>query len=222
MYGGVSYRYPIFGYRLKWSGTVSIELESTGNEYREVLDAFSREKYAVGRKMLQINKSIDGVSLIASEAKKTSEGTSEKVAEFEATVKGFDFRVKAIESGQDELESQFSQTAGEIAAKVSKGEVIAAINLTPENAKISAPKISLEGIVTANEKFKVLLDGSIEARDGKFSGELSSGNWSFDQQGSKYTNGVYFTGVNYANNIIVNNTINLTSGLNGGSYSGGE
>ena len=40
-------------------------------------------------------------------------------------------------------------------------------------------------------------------------------------KGSKYTNGVYFTGANYANNIIVNNTINLTSGLNGGSYSGG-
>lgn len=188
-YDGASYRFPVFRYKLEWSGSARINLESTGNEYREVMDAQSRETYAVGRKMLQISKTIDGVKIIASEAKTTSEGAVEKVASLEQTVDGFNTRVTKVETGQDDLESQIKQTAEEIAAKVSKGEVIAAINLTPEQAKISAKAISLEGIVTANNKFKVLLDGSVEATDGKFSGELSSGNWTLDQNGSKYTNG---------------------------------
>lgn len=188
-YDGVSYRFPVFRYKLEWAGSARINLESTGNEYREVMDAQSRETYAVGRKMLQISKTIDGVKIIASEAKTTSEGAVEKVSSLEQTVDGFNTRVTKVETGQEDLESQISQTAGEIAAKVSKGEVISAINLTPEQAKIKSGAISLEGIVTANQKFKVLLDGSIEATDGKFSGELSSGNWVFNQNGAEYTNG---------------------------------
>lgn len=188
-YDGVSYRFPVFRYKLEWAGSARINLESTGNEYREVMDAQSRETYAVGRKMLQISKTIDGVKIIASEAKTTSEGAVEKVSSLEQTVDGFNTRVTKVETGQDDLESQISQTAGEIAAKVSKGEVISAINLTSEKAKIKSGAISLEGIVTANQKFKVLLDGSIEATDGKFSGELSSGNWVFNQNGAEYTNG---------------------------------
>lgn len=188
-YDGVNYRYPIFGYTLKWAGSAKISLESTGNEYRDVLDAKSRESWAVGRKMLEINKSIDGVKIVASEAKETSESAVSKVAEMSLTVDGIKTSVEKVETDQEDLRTEISQTAEEIEAKVSKGEVIAAINLTAESAKIQAPKIALEGIVTANEKFKVLLDGSVEATDGKFSGTLASGNWSFDQQGSKYTNG---------------------------------
>ena len=188
-YDGESYRFPVFRYKLEWSGIAIINLESTGNEYREVMDAQSRETYAIGRKMLQISKTIDGVKIIASEAKTTSEGAVEKVSSLEQTVDGFNTRVTKVETGQEDLESQISQTAGEIAAKVSKGEVISAINLTPEQAKIKSGSISLEGIVTANQKFKVLLDGSIEATDGKFSGDLSSGNWVFNQNGAEYTNG---------------------------------
>lgn len=188
-YDGVNYRYPIFGYTLKWSGSAKISLESTGNEYRDVLDAKSRESWAVGRKMLEINKSIDGVKIIASEAKETSESAVSKVTEMSLTVDGIKTSVENVKTDQGTLRTEFGQTAEKIEAKVSKGEVIAAINLTAESAKIQAPKISLEGIVTANEKFKVLLDGSVEATDGKFSGTLASGNWSFDQHGSKYTNG---------------------------------
>lgn len=42
------------------------------------------------------------------------------------------------------------------------------------NAQIRADQISLEGIVTANENFKILEDGSIEARNGKFYGRIES------------------------------------------------
>lgn len=75
-----------------------------------------------------------------------------------------------------EMNSAITQTADsinlEVSKKVDEDEVIAAINLTSEEAKINAGKITLEGIVTANENFKVLEDGSIEAVNGKFSGNV--------------------------------------------------
>ena len=77
-------------------------------------------------------------------------------------------------------ESKILQTAKEINLEVSKkvdeNEIIASINLTSEEAKINASKITLEGIVTANQNFKVLLDGSIEAKNGTFSGDITSNN----------------------------------------------
>ena len=75
-----------------------------------------------------------------------------------------------------EMNSAITQTANsinlEVSKKVDEDEVIAAINLTSEEAKINAGKITLEGIVTANENFKVLEDGSIEAVNGKFTGNI--------------------------------------------------
>ena len=40
--------------------------------------------------------------------------------------------------------------------------------------KLTADNIRLEGLVTANENFKILEDGSIEARNGKFTGEIDA------------------------------------------------
>lgn len=40
--------------------------------------------------------------------------------------------------------------------------------------KLTADHIKLEGLVTANENFKILQDGSIEARNGKFYGEITA------------------------------------------------
>ena len=75
---------------------------------------------------------------------------------------------------QKELNTKIAQTNQEIELmarrKVGKDEIIASINLTPEKAKILAKLIELEGIVTANQNFKILLDGSMEAKNGKFTG----------------------------------------------------
>ena len=48
------------------------------------------------------------------------------------------------------------------------------INLTEGLAKIKAARIELEGLVTVNGNFKVLQDGSIEATNGKFTGEINA------------------------------------------------
>lgn len=73
-----------------------------------------------------------------------------------------------------ELNTKIEQTNQEIklmaSKKVGKDEIIASINLTPEKAKILAKLIELEGIVTANQNFKILTDGSMEAKNGKFTG----------------------------------------------------
>lgn len=57
---------------------------------------------------------------------------------------------------------------------VSKDGIVSAINLSEETAQIKANKIQLEGVVTVNGYFKIGLDGSIEARNGKFSGDISA------------------------------------------------
>ena len=40
--------------------------------------------------------------------------------------------------------------------------------------RLSADQITLEGLVTANENFKILTDGSIEAKNGTFSGSIKT------------------------------------------------
>lgn len=81
---------------------------------------------------------------------------------------------EGLQQATVELNTKIEQTNQEIVLlarqKVGKNEVIASINLTPEKAKILAKLIELEGIVTANQNFKILLDGSMEAANGKFTG----------------------------------------------------
>ena len=46
------------------------------------------------------------------------------------------------------------------------------INLTEDLAKIKAKRIELEGLITANDNFKVLEDGSIETKNAKIAGYI--------------------------------------------------
>lgn len=57
---------------------------------------------------------------------------------------------------------------------VEKGNVVSAINMSKEQIKILAEKIALEGLVTVNSYFQIGLDGSISARNGKFSGDITA------------------------------------------------
>lgn len=51
-------------------------------------------------------------------------------------------------------------------------KVVSMINLTESDIKIQASKIRLEGLVTANENFQILNDGSIAAVNGTISGKI--------------------------------------------------
>ena len=74
-----------------------------------------------------------------------------------------------------ELTSQIFNV--ELSKKVDDKELTGAnialrLNEDDSEATIKADKISLEGTVTANENFKVLEDGSIETKNGSFSGDI--------------------------------------------------
>lgn len=56
----------------------------------------------------------------------------------------------------------------------SAGNLVSFIEQTASDIKIKAKFISLEGLVTANENFKILEDGSIIAQNGKFIGEIET------------------------------------------------
>lgn len=75
-----------------------------------------------------------------------------------------------------------NQTSEKFEWIVKKGSTQSSITLTDKvieaiansNIKLKAKQITLEGLVTANGNFKILSDGSIEAINGKFTGEINA------------------------------------------------
>ena len=59
------------------------------------------------------------------------------------------------------------------------GKLKSFVGAGQDGVKIRADNIQLEGVVTANENFKILADGSTEAKNGKFSGEINATSGSF-------------------------------------------
>lgn len=72
--------------------------------------------------------------------------------------------------------SQISQTVNSISSTVydEHGALLSQISQDGVNVRITASQIKLEGVVTANGNFKVLTDGSIEAKNGTFTGHITS------------------------------------------------
>lgn len=106
----------------------------------------------------------------------------------------------AIQQSASNIKLEASKTyatKNELTGKVDTSKVVSAINVSPESIKIQSSKITLEGIVTANNNFKILSDGSMESVNGKFSGSITAtsgtiGGWNIDTTllGSKFVSGV--------------------------------
>lgn len=60
-----------------------------------------------------------------------------------------------------------------VASKVSKVDIISSINQSTEEATIDAGKINLNGVVTANNQFKINIDGSMETNNAKINGTIT-------------------------------------------------
>lgn len=71
------------------------------------------------------------------------------------------------------------------------------INLTENMVKIKASRIQFEGLVTANNNFKILEDGSIETINGKFSGELNGVTGTFRTLNCKNSAGQVVGGITF-------------------------
>lgn len=72
-------------------------------------------------------------------------------AKAEIALKANQTTVDALGTRVSSAEVRISGAEAQIELKVNRDGVISAINLTPEEAKIQAPKINLEGYVTAKQ-----------------------------------------------------------------------
>jgi hypothetical protein len=82
-----------------------------------------------------------------------------------------------VETELASANSKITQNADAIDLKVSTSDfngdnLVSLINLSSEGVTIKANKIKLEGLVSANENFKILTDGSIEAKNANLSGTI--------------------------------------------------
>jgi hypothetical protein len=97
-----------------------------------------------------------------------------RMAIIEKSVEG----VRVIVSDLDEkLTGEINVLAGQVVLKVDSGGNIGYIDLLGDPTgmtfiKLKADSIEIEGLITLNGNFKVLLDGTIEAVNAKFSGEV--------------------------------------------------
>lgn len=119
-----------------------------------------------------------------------------------------------------EMKSSISITKDEINIETSQkienatdtAELIAKINLKPG-------QILLEGTVTANENFKILEDGSIEAVNGKFSGNIYLEGGNVVIGGNGLLTSIIFPGTCRANETVINGDFaKLGFSENQGSY----
>lgn len=90
----------------------------------------------------------DIIEKINDNVKETEKQVSLARSEIKQTNERITLEVTQIDERLDETEAQIDLQAGQIELKVSKNEVISAINLSPETISISASKINLTGAVT--------------------------------------------------------------------------
>lgn len=119
-------------------------------------------------------------------------------------------------STTEEMKSAIKLTADDISMEVSKkvngDEIISKINQSAEKVSIQADKINLHGTVTANENFKILKDGSIEARNGKFIGNITGSTIQTAESGDRIVMDKSSTMRGYRNNDLYNILDMLSSG----------
>lgn len=104
-----------------------------------------------------------------------------------------------IEEGN--LSTRIQANAEGITTKVGKNSVISEINQSAEEVKVNANKISLEGLFTANNKFKVHVDGSMECDEGLIRSSyfrdiyyITEGGETFPILSGSYVNSIHMMG----------------------------
>lgn len=104
---------------------------------------------------------------VQSEIKQTADSITSQVSANYAT-KG------ELATAKSEIKQTTDSISLEVSEKVGDDEIISKINQSAESVSISANKINLNGVVTANDNFKILTDGSMEAKNGTFKGVINT------------------------------------------------
>lgn len=147
------------------------------------------DRYAISRKFTAQETAINviqgNISLLisASEIEELKNGDKtmySKLSAVEMDLNSINLAVSSSEykdingvlSAITQAKASIELNSQEIELKVSKDSLISTINQSAEAVSIDANKINLNGVVTANENFKILQDGSMEAKNGLFRGDI--------------------------------------------------
>lgn len=142
------------------SGNVIFDSSGSNLDGWHFVDAYSVIKQNTDSITAEVTRATNEESKLSSRITQTSTDITAEVS-------------RATKS-EGELLSLININADAIVLRVSKGSVISEINQTSESVKISASKITFEGLVTANNNFLIKTDGSIEAKNAIFHGKITA------------------------------------------------
>lgn len=166
------------------------ELSSKVAEYKAGVDGLSADITAVEQNLSQ-NYSTTSVmnAAIAAKANEITASVSSAYAT-KTELNNANSEIDALQSWKNEASLKITDSAivatvtssSSWATKADKANLISQINQSAEQVAISASKIKLEGIITANGNFKILSDGSMETIKGRLGGWTIGGNNMIDDK----------------------------------------
>lgn len=181
--GDATYLLPIYRQTIKWNAHARVTYECTGSESRPIVSETNRQIFKQNRSIHLIENVVEGF--------RSEIYYEDEFGEQHSKIEQVNNRIELLVTA--------SPTTGE--DEIDAASIIAAINDDESTIKLTADKITLEGVVTANQYFKILADGSMEAKSGKIGGwtinstglysgsnalyptYVKFGNWYFDDDG---------------------------------------
>ena len=162
------------------------DFTTTGICYYDFLDVFNVSVEETIYKCLLLNNEIHITTGISENI------YTDKVEDSESNIDKYELSNISNKAVQFKINQQEGKIESVVATKVGNNEIISKINQSPEQISIEANKINLNGVVTANQNFKILLDGSMECVNANMSGTINSnygsiGGWTINSSG--LTNG---------------------------------
>ncbi len=163
----------------------------------------------------RITANAEGLSAEISRATK-SEG--ELSTSIQANAEGISAEITRAKGVEGNLSTRITANAEGLSLRVEKNGVIAAINASSESVSINAGKINLNGVVTANNYFKINTNGSMECTNATISGNITASTltannsgtiagWSISSGGISYSSSSYnvyvLTGTNSSKDFLV-------------------
>ena len=119
----------------------------------------------------QITQNAEMISTEVTRAKGAEGSLSTRITQ---TADSITSEVERATKAEGSLSTRITQTATEVSSKVSKNNVVSEINQSAEQVKIKANKISLEGLVTVNEAFRIDELGGLHATEADISGYITA------------------------------------------------
>lgn len=112
------------------------------------------------------------------------------------------------------MQTQLEITAEGLSSTVTKDNIISTINQSSEAVSISASKINLNGVVTANNNFKIDTNGKMTCVNATISGSVTTGNLN--------ASGGTIAGFDIRGSYLEGGTCSLYSGQSGGKLKLGQ